>query len=286
MPSGADSKASVALGRAVSSARGAPLCALFCAVIASGLLACGAPRDNAAAVDTAAAAARSRDTAPSSPLPVVRLPLSVDTAGSLVLDIWPLRVAPGRQVDETRRIVEHMQADLTFMPGFESAALLASGDGTGLVLLAAWRDGETAARADSALAGWLHTERDSIVRRRRIGTATTRVHVRRLVGARPTLSSAAMLQFTRYALKPGHSFGALAALVDSNLAMRVLEDTSAQGGATLAAADSGAIYVLVQARRATALDPDLHPPGPLPFWAPFAEREEQLLAVVALVSHR
>ena len=95
-----------------------------------------------------------------------------------------------------------------------------------------------------------------------------------------------MLQFTRYALKPGHSFGALAALADSNLAMRVLQDTSAQGGATIVAADSGALYMLLQARSATALDPRPHATGPLPFWAPFANREEQLLAVVAIIHHR
>jgi hypothetical protein len=203
-----------------------------------------------------------------------------------VLDIWPLAVAPGRQLDETRRIVEHLHADLALQQGFESAVLLASGDGTGLVLLSSWHDDAASHRADSLLGGWLRAETDTLVRRRRLGTATTRVHVRRTVGTPPIMTDAAMLQFTRYALKPGHSFGALAALADSNLAVRVLQDTSAQGGATLAASDSGALYMLLQARRATALDPTVRASGSLPFWAPFAEREEQLLAVVAIVYHR
>ena len=203
-----------------------------------------------------------------------------------MLEVWPLAVAPGRQIDETRRIVEHLQADLTLTAGFESATLLASGDGSGLVLVAAWRDSASADRASASLAGWLRSETDSLLRRRRVGTATTRVHVRRTVGTPPLLSEAAMVQFTRYALKPGHSFGALAALADSNLAIRVVQDTAAQGGATLAASDSGALYMLLQARSATALDPNLRAAGPLPFWAPFANREEQLLAVVAIVHHR
>jgi hypothetical protein len=212
--------------------------------------------------------------------------LTIDTLAASVLEVWPLRVMPEHQLDETRRIVELLQADLTLQPGFENAVLMASGDGSGLVLLAFWRDEGSAARADSALAAWLHAEPDSTVRRRRVGTATTRVHVRRTVGTPPAFTASAMLQFTRYAMKRGHSFGALASLADSNLAMRVLKDTAAQGGATFAALDSGALYMLVQARTATALDPNVHASGPLPFWAPFAEREEQLMAVVALIRHR
>jgi hypothetical protein len=46
------------------------------------------------------------------------------------------------------------------------------------------------------------------------------------------------------------------------------------------------VYMLLQARSATALDPTVLAAGPLPFWAPFADREEQLLAVVAIVYHR
>jgi hypothetical protein len=250
----------------------------------AGAAACIGSRDTAA--DSAAGSVVARDSQVVLPAPVIRVPLSVDTASTSVLEVWPLTVAPGRQLDETRRIVEHLQADLTLQPGFESAILLASGDGTGLVLLASWHDLGASVRADSLLAVWLRAETDTVVRRRRLGTATARVRVRRTVGSPPRLSDATMLQFTRYALKPGHSFGALAALADSNLAMRVLQDTSAQGGATLFAADSGAVYMLLQARSATALDPTVLAAGPLPFWAPFADREEQLLAVVAIVYHR
>ena len=251
--------------------------------------ACSASRDTAPRtrrVDSTPSAAATRDAPHAPPVVVVHAPITLDTAGTLVLELWPLALSPSRQMDETRRIVEHLQADLTLVAGFESATLLASGDGAGLLLVAAWHDAGAADRADPALAGWLRAETDSLVRRRRIGTATTRVHVRRTVGTPPTLSDAAMLQFTRYALKPGHSFGALAALADSNLAMRVLQDTSAQGGATIVAADSGALYMLRQARSATALDPTPHASGPLPFWAPFADREEQLLAVIAIIHHR
>ena len=251
-----------------------------------GLVACGVSRDEPAHIDSSALPAASRDSQVKPVAPVIRTPLSVDTVNARLLEIWPLAVAPGRQLDETRRIVEHLQADLTLLNGFESATLLASGDGTGLVLVAAWRNATAADKAHPALAEWLHAETDSIVRRRRLGTATTRVRVRRTAGTPPTLSDAAMLEFTRYALKPGHSFGALAALADSNLALRVLQDTSAQGGATLAAADSGALYMIVQARSATALKPGERLQRPMPFWAPFAEREEQLLAVVAIVYHR
>ncbi len=246
------------------------------------LVACGGAKDAAPAVMR-----DSTQIPAAAPAPVVvRQPLRVDTADTYVLEFWPLAVAPGRQLDETRRIVEHLQADLTLVPGFVSATLLASGDGSGLLLVAAWLDDAAADQAGGRLSEWLHAESDTAIRRRRVGTATARVVVRRTVGTPPILSDAAMLQFTRYALKPGHSFGALAALADSNLAMRVLQDTAAQGGATLAAADSGAVYMLMQARTAAALDPNLRPAGPMPFWAPFAEREEQLLAVVAIVHHR
>ncbi len=214
------------------------------------------------------------------------LPIVLDTAGTRVLEFWPLAVTSARQIEETRRIVEHLQADLALTEGFETATLLASGDGSMLLLVAAWRNQGAAETARASLAGWLRAEVDSGVRRRRLGTATSLVRVRRTVGTPPSLGDAAMMLFTRYALKPGHSFGALATLSDSNLAARVLRDTAAQGGATVAAADSGALYVIVQARTATALDPRLQAAGPLPFWAPFADREEQLLAVVAVVNHR
>ncbi|MBC7844247.1 MAG: hypothetical protein H7099_18190 [Gemmatimonadaceae bacterium] len=279
-------KARVAPATAVAS--GARFVVGLIATLA-GVIACSSSQDDAARADSARAdsANRARIASDSQArVSVVHAPLSLDTVSPLVLEIWPLALAPGRQIDETRRIVEHLQADLTLTPGFESATLLASGDGTALVLLAAWQDDGTADRADSVLAQWLHAETDTLIRRRRIGTATTRVRVRRTVGSPPALSDAAMLQFTRYAMKPGHSFGALAALADSNLATRVLQDTSAQGGATLVASDSGALYVLVQARSATALDPVLQAAGRLPFWAPFAEREEQLMSVVAVFRRR
>lgn len=253
---------------------------LSCAALA--LAACGGTPDAAPATrDTTPAAA-----ATPTPAAVVRAPLALDTSGTYVLEFWPLKVAPGQQVAETRRIVEHLQADLSFVAGFETATLLASGDGAGLLLVAAWRNDDAADAARAALAGWLRAETDTAQLRRRTGSATSRALVRRTVGTPPSLAAGAMLQFTRYALKPGHSFGALAALSDSNLAMRVLQDTAAQGGATVAAADSGALYMLLQARTATALDPALHAAGPLPFWAPFASREEQLLAVVATVHRR
>jgi hypothetical protein len=223
---------------------------------------------------------------PRAPLLVVQPPIVIDTAATQIVELWPLKVAPERQIDETRRIVEQLQAELTLQPGFQYAVLLASGDGAGLVLLCAWLDDGAADRGDLRLADWLRIEADTAVLRRRIGTATTRVRVRRTAGARPVLTTASMLQFTRYVMKRGHSFTALAALADSNLAMRVLQDTAASGGATLAAADSGALYMLLQARSATALDPNIRSGGPLPFWAPFADREAQLLAVVAIIRPR
>jgi hypothetical protein len=244
--------------------------------------ACGGSGDNTPPIAVRSA----RDSAAPVVAPAPVMPIALDTTAQLVLDFWPLTVDAARQAAEARRIVEHLHADLALVAGFESAVLLASGDGAGLLLVAAWRDTLSADRASSSLATWLRAEPDSVLRRRRLGTATTRVRVRRTVGAPPILTEAAMLQFTRYALKPGHSFGALAALSDSNLAMRVLQDTAAQGGATLAAADSGALYMLIQARTATALDPALHAGGTLPFWAPFASRDEQLLAVVAQVHRR
>jgi hypothetical protein len=224
-----------------------------------------------------------RDTAPLTPPPG---PMTVDTAHAVVLEVWPMTVERGRQLDETRRIVEFMHAELAFVRGFESATLLASGDGSTLVLMAAWQDTLAADSARSQLMTLLRTEADTTLRRKRLGTATARVHVRRTAGTAPVFTDATMLQLTRYAVKPGHSFGALAALADTNLVMRVLQDTSAAGGATLAATDSGAVYMLLQARSATTLDAAMTSSGPLPFWAPFATRDEQLLAVVAMVSRR
>jgi hypothetical protein len=224
--------------------------------------------------------------APAPRVAPVRPPIALDTSGSAVLELWPLEVAPGKQLDETRRIVEHLHADLALVDGFDGAALLASGDGTALILVARWRDSSAADSAQTALAGWLNAERDTVVRRRRFGSTTPRVRVRRTVGTPPSLTDAAMLLLTRYAVKPGHSFGALAALTDSNLATRVLQDTAAQGGASLATRDSGALYMVLQARTATALDPTLQRSGPLPFWAPFATRSEFLLAVVSVVPGR
>ena len=247
------------------------------------------------AVAVTTACGRARDTAPAAVLdsltvgPEVVLaprPMILDTAGMYALQVWPLAVTTGRQLDEARRIVEHLQADLAPVPGFVSAALLGSGDGSSLVLLAVWQDDGAADRGMAPLAGWLRVPADTAGLRGRIGSITPAVAVRRIVGAPPMLGNSSMLQFTRYTMKPGHSFGALAALADSNLAMRVLQDTAAQGGVMLASPDSGALYMLMQARTATALDPLLFDPQRLPFWAPFATREEQLMAVVALVHHR
>ena len=247
------------------------------------------------AVAVTTACGRARDTAPAAVLdsltvgPEVVLaprPMILDTAGMYALQVWPLAVTTGRQVDETRRIVEHLQADLAPVPGFISAALLGSGDGSSLVLLALWQDDGAADRGTAPLAGWLRVPADTAGLRSRIGSMTPAVTVRRIVGAPPVLNNSSMLQFTRYTMKPGHSFGALAVLADSDLARRVLQDTAAQGGVMLASPDSGALYMLMQARTATALDPLLLDPKRLPFWAPFATREEQLMAVVALVHHR
>ena len=247
----------------------------------------------AAAVMTACG--RARDTAPAAALDSVSVkrevllaprPMTLDTADAYVLQVWPLAVATGRQLDEARRIVEHLQADLAPVSGFVSAALLGSGDGSSLVLLAVWQDDGAADRGTAPLAGWLRVPADTAGLRARIGSITPTVAVRRIVGAPPVLGNSSMLQVTRYIMKAGHSFGALAALADSNLAMRVLQDTAAQGGVMLASPDSGALYMLMQARTATALDPLLLDPQRLPFWAPFATREEQLMAVVALVHHR
>lgn len=226
-----------------------------------------------------------RGTAPVAVLRASR-PIAMDTSGRLTLELWPLAVSPDQQADETRRIVEHLHADLALVEGFESATLLANGDGSGLVLVAAWRDDLSADRGRAALTAWMYADVDSAALRRRLSGFTPRMVVRRSVGTPPMLGENAMLLLTRYSLKPGHSYGALATLADSNLAMRVLQDTSAQGGAMLVAADSTAICVLIQARTATALDLNVRGAGPLPFWAPFAQREEQLMAVVATVQHR
>jgi len=246
-------------------------------------------RDRVRADSTAADSATRarRDSVMSAPVaPAPPEDFVVDTGGTSVLEFWPLAVAPGRQLEETRRIVEHLQADVAILRGFGGATLLATGDGSALLVVLAWDDTSAAESATTAIVGWLRTETDSAARRKRLGTATSRVVVRRTAGAPPMLSEAAMVQVTRYALKAGHSFGALARLADSNLAMRVLQDTAAQGGATLAATDSGAIYMVMQARNATALGPDLRLTGPLPFWAPFAKRSEELMAVVASIPRR
>ncbi len=212
-------------------------------------------------------------------------PLTIDTSAGVLLEIWPVDVDRNTQADETRRLVTHLQADLALLPGFGSATLLASGDGSTLVLAVAWDDSAAAARGDTMLAGWLRIPSDTALRRKQDGTLTPRVVVRQVTGTPPTLFDGAMVQFTRYVMTPGHSFGALATLADSNLAMRVLQDTAAQGGALLAGADSGALYMVLQARTATALDPGSGSSTvSLPFWAPFAVREELLLAVVAIVT--
>jgi hypothetical protein len=212
--------------------------------------------------------------------------LLIDTVGGLVLDLWPLNVASRTQMKETRRIVELMHADLAVMPGFERAALLASGDGNALALVIAWASEAAADSARTRLMGWLKISSDTVARRTTFGTSTPRIRIRRIVGTPPMLSDAAVIQLTRFAMKPGHSYGALATLADSNVSQRVLQDTSAQGGATLVAADSGAIYILTRARNATALDAEFRPDGPLPYWAPFAVRDEKLMAVVAVVGRR
>ncbi|MES3033448.1 MAG: hypothetical protein V4813_05565 [Gemmatimonadota bacterium] len=246
------------------------------------LAACGerAPADTRTTVDSARDSVVPEVVAP-------RPPMILDTLGAHLLEVWPVAVSRGRQADEVRRLVEHLQADLALVPGFATATLLASGDGSSLVLMVAWDDSVAAAQGDVMLAGWLRLPADTALRRRTDGTLTRRVWARRTTGSPPVLTEGAMLQFTRYVMKPGHSFGALAVLADSSLAMRVLQDTAAQGGALLAAADSGAIYMVLQARNATALGPGFPAPSSsLPFWAPFAVREEQLLAVVAIVQRR
>lgn len=254
--------------------------ALIIVGVAAIVAACGRDRANTATT----VAVRRADSVPA--VQPARPPLSLDTIADHLVEVWPIAVAKGKQLEETRRIVELLQAELSVMSGFESATLLASGDGSSLVLVTTWRDAAAADRGDVTLAGWLRLEADTALRRRRDGTLTPRVRVRRTVGTPPTLSDGAMLQFTRYVLKSGRMYPPILAFTDSNVAMRVLQDTAAQGGALLTAADSGAVYMLLQARNATALEPGFQLGGPAPFWAPFAEREEQLLAVVAIVHRR
>ncbi len=243
------------------------------------IAACGGGDEPRRAAPVVAKVAARAESAPPPP------PLAIDTAGDGLLTVWPMAVERNKQAEETRRLVEHLQADLSVVPGFTSATLLASGDGSTLVLAVVWADSAGAATGDTMLAGWLRLPADTALRRRHDGTLTSRVAIRRTTGTPPVLREGAMVQFTRYVMKPGHSFGALATLADSNLAMRVLQDTAAQGGALLAAADSGALYMLLQARNATALDPGFGlPTTSLPFWAPFALREELLMAVVAIVT--
>ena len=138
---------------------------LITVAISTCATACSASRDTAPRarrVDSTPSAAATRDT-PFAPQPaVVHAPVTLDTAGRFVLELWPLTLPPSRQMDETRRIVEHLQADLTLVAGFESATLLASGDGAGLLLVAAWHDGGAADRADPVLARWLRAETDSL----------------------------------------------------------------------------------------------------------------------------
>ena len=243
------------------------------------IAACGGSDDRARAVSVATAGVTVAESV------VPRPPLALDTAGTALLELWQVAVNRTAQADATRRLVTNLQAVLALQPGFVSATLLASGDGATLVLAVAWEDSAAAVRGDTMLAGWLQIPADTALRRRTDGTLTPRVVVRRTTGAPTTLFDGAMVQFTRYVMQPGHSFGALATLADSNLAMRVLQDTAAQGGALLSAADSGALYMVLQARNATALEQGSAPPSTsLPFWAPFAVREEMLLAVVAIVT--
>jgi len=263
-------------GRKISAFRGLRTVAhggLITLVAAS----CGGPRDSAVVVaqDTVAAAM--------APAAVLSPPVMIDTGATTELDVWPVIVAPNGQVAETRRIVELLQADLSRQSGFETAVLLAGGDGSGLVLLVQWNDAAEAVRGRALVASWLRGASPDTVS----AAAATRsqVIVRRTVGTAPLLTESAMVQFTRYLLKPGQAFATLATLADSSLAIRVLHDTAAQGGATLAAAESGTVYMLMQARTATALDPAMQPAGP-PFWAPLAARDEQLMAVVAIVRRR
>ena len=256
------------------------VCGLLLAGLA--LTACGS-RDVAPRVVPSAIRPNSIVTTPSA---IVHAPIVIDGADMDIVELWPLNVTPAHQIEETRRVVEQLQAELTLQPGFRYAVLLASGDGAGLLLWCAWEGDGSADRGDVRLAAWLRVETDTALFRARVGTTTPRVRIRRTAGARPALTATAMVQLTRYVMKRGHSFTALAALADSNLAMRVLQDTSASGGATLMAADSGALYMLLQARNATALDPKLRSGGSLPFWAPFADRDEQLLAVVAVIRPR
>jgi hypothetical protein len=255
--------------------------ALLLIVAAAVVAGCGEPPPSGRPIAVRAVDPAPVETALSRPTVVI------DTVGTALLELWPLAVDRSRQADETRRLVEHLQADLSLVPGFGWAAVLASGDGSSLLLSVAWRDSAAAGRGDTMLAGWLRLPSDTALRRRQDGTLTPRVLLRRSTGATPQFREGAMLLFTRYVMKPGHSFGALATLADSNLAMRVLQDTAAQGGALLAASDSGALYMVLQARNATALDPGLGlPTTSLPFWAPFAMREEQLMAVVAIITPR
>jgi hypothetical protein len=241
--------------------------------------------------DASRAAAARRDSTPvtsesaSAPAPQPAAPLSLDTGSAHVIELWPMTIAPGHQLAETRRIVEHMQADLSFVAGFERATLLASGDGASLLLVAEWADTAAADSGKTLVTEWLHAETDTALLRKRTGTTSPRVRVHHRAGTPPLFTDAAMLQITRYTVKRGHSFGALATLADSSLSKRVVQDTSALGGATLAAADSGVLYMVLQARTATVLDPVLQADGPLPFWAPFAIRKEDLVSVVA-VAHR
>lgn len=245
--------------------------------------ACGADKDRPAA---AVSRGPQRDTAAWTVV-VPQVPLVLDTTTGQVLDVWPVIVPRGKQVDETRRLVERLQGELSLSPGFRQAVLLASGDGASLMLLVSWADSASAMRGRPTLAGWLRLESDTLVQRARLGTLTARVAVRRVAGTAPALAAETMVLLTRYMMKRGHSFGALASLVDSNLVLRVLHDTAAQGGATLAAGDSGVLYSVMLARAATALEPGSPPTGTaLPFWAPFAVRDESLMAVVAVVRPR
>ena len=147
------------------------------------------------------------------------MPILLDTLSTRVLEFWPLAVASARQLEETRRIVEHLQADLALTDGFETATLLASGDGSMLLLVAAWRDQRA---ADSSGHRWPDGFTRMSTPACYAGVLVPRRHWCASVAPsarRRMLGEAAMMLFTRYAMKPGHSFGALATLSDSNLAL-------------------------------------------------------------------
>jgi hypothetical protein len=244
-------------------------------VVATALVGCGRDRPLVKVVDSGAP--------PAAPPPV-----ALDSGGRDVTELWTM--PPAKGVDATRRlrrIVEHLQADIAIAPGFVDGGLLATGDGRTLLALLRWRDTAAALRARPVIARWFEVRGDDPAIRRAAGSATPVVRVTSRAGNAPLLvADSGVWLVERYALTPGHSFAALARIVEADAGTLVGADASVRGAAVLVHADSQAVVRVVQARAVNGLELPEPANAPLPAWAPFAARERRLTMVVTTVRQR